>query len=201
MKLLGRAKDDPGTEKFLDNFYKPCIEILFKPFSEIPEFKNLAGAQNFAETTHLTLTVDVEPVLRLTREKTNLFVYLCDLLCNFTQQHSFRSHFFILSSNISPRIASLLSSRDKHLRLGTSDCSAAVLSLIISIAAFRFFRICLKLNNGNLIKHFIKNDIFTPIIKLTIQETRRDNLLSSSCLEFFEHMRRVSSTFSENEIR
>lgn len=44
VKLLGRGKDDPGTEKFLDSFYKTCIELLLKPFSEIPEFKNLTGA-------------------------------------------------------------------------------------------------------------------------------------------------------------
>jgi len=54
----------------------------------------------------------------MSKERTNLFLYLCDLLCNFALQHSFRSHFFLLSSNISTRIASLLSSRDKHLRLG-----------------------------------------------------------------------------------
>jgi protein phosphatase-4 regulatory subunit 3 len=43
VKLLGRGKDDPGTEKFLDYFYKGCIELLFKPFSDVPEFKNLIG--------------------------------------------------------------------------------------------------------------------------------------------------------------
>jgi protein phosphatase 4 regulatory subunit 3 len=59
-----------------------------------------------------------EPLLILTRETTNLYLYLCDLLCNFALQHSFRSHFFILSSNIAARVASLLKTRDKHLRHG-----------------------------------------------------------------------------------
>lgn len=62
-------------------------------------------------------------------------------------------------------------------------------------AAFRFFRICLKLNNRNLTAHLIKHDLVKPLIDLTVQESRRDNLLSSSCQEFFEHLRRVS-TFS-----
>lgn len=44
VKLLGRAKDDPGTEKFLDNFYKVCMDILIKPFDEIPEVKNLCSS-------------------------------------------------------------------------------------------------------------------------------------------------------------
>ncbi|KAF7970250.1 hypothetical protein HWV62_24502 [Athelia sp. TMB] len=99
VKLLGRGKDDPGTEKFLDSFYKTCIELLLKPFSEIPEFKNLT-------------------------------------------------------------------------------------------AAFRFFRICLKLNNRNLTNYFIKCGIAGPLVQLTLQESRRDNLLSSSCQELFEHLRK-----------
>ncbi|KAI0711050.1 component of IIS longevity pathway SMK-1-domain-containing protein [Cerioporus squamosus] len=159
LKLLQqRGKDDPGVEKFLDYFYKYCMDILFKPFQEIPEAKDVS-----------------DPVFVLSREKTNLFLWLCDLLSNFTQQHSFRSHFFVLSSNIAPRVATLLRSKDKHLRL----------------AAFRFFRTCLRLKNGNLFKHMIKHDIFTPILDLTSRESRRDNLVSSTCLEFFDFMRRV----------
>ncbi|EGN92042.1 hypothetical protein SERLA73DRAFT_117880 [Serpula lacrymans var. lacrymans S7.3] len=157
VKLLARGKDDPGTEKFLDYFYKNCIDILFKPFSDIPEFKNQS-----------------ESVLKLSREKTNLYLYLCDLLCNFAQQHAFRSHFHMLSSNISVRVASLLNARDKHLRL----------------AAFRFFRVCLKMNNRNFLNHLMKLDVFKPILELTIHESRRDSLLSASCQEFFEHIRR-----------
>ncbi|KAG1782983.1 component of IIS longevity pathway SMK-1-domain-containing protein [Suillus placidus] len=159
VKLL-RPKDDPGTEKFLDYFYKRCIELLFKPFSDIPDFKT-----------------QTEPVLRLSREKTNLYLYLCDLVCNFAQQHGFRIHFSMLSSHISTRMASFLKARDKHLRL----------------AAFRFFRICLKVNNPNFMIHLMKLDVFKPILDLTIQESRRDSLLSASCQEFFEHMRRHES--------
>ncbi|TBU63354.1 component of IIS longevity pathway SMK-1-domain-containing protein [Dichomitus squalens] len=158
--LLGmhqRAKDDPGIEKFLDYFYKFCIDILFKPFQEIPESKDVS-----------------DPTFALSREKTNLFLWLCDLLSNFTQQHSFRSHFFVLSSNIAPRVATLLRSKDKHLRL----------------ASFRFFRTCLRLKNGNIFKHLIKHDVFQPILELTTRESKRDNLVSSTCLEFFDFMRR-----------
>lgn len=158
-KFSARPKDDPGTEKFLDYFYKHCIEVLFKPYGDIPDFRK---------------QTDAEPTLKLSREKTNLFLYLCDLLCIFAQQHTFRSHFYMLSSNISTRVAALLSARDKHLRL----------------SAFRFFRICLKLNNKNFLNHLTKLDVFKPILDLALQESCRDSLLSASCQEFFEHMRR-----------
>ncbi|KAI0774738.1 DUF625-domain-containing protein [Trametes elegans] len=158
LKLLQqRVKDDPGIEKFLDYFYKFCIDVLFKPIHDVPEYKDVK-----------------ESSLVMSREKTNLLLYLCDLLSNFTLQHSFRSHFFILSSNVAPRVASILLSKDKHLRL----------------AAFRFFRTCLRLKNGNIFKHLIKHDVLKPILELTMRESKRDNLLSSSCLEFFDFMRR-----------
>ena len=38
---MQRAKDDPGVEKFLEYFYKSCIDTLFKPFGDIPEFRQL----------------------------------------------------------------------------------------------------------------------------------------------------------------
>ncbi|KAL4076285.1 component of IIS longevity pathway SMK-1-domain-containing protein [Scleroderma citrinum] len=156
-KFSTRPKDDPGTEKFLDYFYKNCIEVLFKPYSDIPDFRKYT-----------------EPVLKLSRERTNLFLYLCDLLCNFAQHHTFRSHLYMLSSSVSTRVATLLSARDKHLRL----------------SAFRFFRICLKLNNKNYLNHLMKMDVFKPILQLALQESHRDSLLSATCQELFEHMRR-----------
>jgi protein phosphatase 4 regulatory subunit 3 len=59
------------------------------------------------------------------------------------------------------------------------------------IAALRFFRIHLKNNNRNFLNHLIKLEVFRPIVELTIKESRRDTLVSSSCQDFFESMRRV----------
>ncbi|EJD01533.1 DUF625-domain-containing protein [Fomitiporia mediterranea MF3/22] len=151
-------RDDHAIERFLDNFYKTCIETLMRPLThDVPDHHELKD----------------EPYSP-SRERGNLYLYLCDLLCSFAIQHSFRIYFFILSSNVFSRIASLLSVKDKHLCL----------------AALRFFRICLKMNNRNLFIHMHKHDCFTPICKLTIREARRENLLSCTCQEFFEFMRR-----------
>lgn len=101
-RMYQRAKDDPAMEKFLDYFYKQCAEVLFKPFFDLPEFK-----------------IMTETSLTLSRERTNLLLHLCELLSCFAMQHSFRVHFYMLSSNIAVRIASLLRAKDKHIRLGT----------------------------------------------------------------------------------
>ncbi|RPD65564.1 hypothetical protein L226DRAFT_520096 [Lentinus tigrinus ALCF2SS1-7] len=44
------------------------------------------------------------------------------------------------------------------------------------LAAFRFFRTCLRLKNGILFKYVIKHYIFMPILDLTTRQSRRDNL-------------------------
>ncbi|KAL0580514.1 Platinum sensitivity protein [Marasmius crinis-equi] len=154
---LNMRKDDPGTERFMEYFYKDCIEGLFAPLHDLPKWKEFN-----------------EPVLRLSREEANRYVLLCELLYNFTQQHQFRSHFYILSSAVVLRIATLFKSKDKHLRH----------------AAFRFFRLLLKQNNPNMHTQVMKYDILKPILDLTIRESRRDNLLSCSCQEYFDHIRR-----------
>ena len=45
-KLFMRAKDDPGVERFLEYFYRSCVNVLFHPLFEVSEFKSLTGALN-----------------------------------------------------------------------------------------------------------------------------------------------------------
>jgi protein phosphatase-4 regulatory subunit 3 len=111
-------KDEPGIERFLDYFYKQCIETLFRPFQDVPEFKNLTSKLGKGYLIDRPQSLSTGPLLHLTRETTNRYLYVCDLLGNFALQHSFRSHFYMLSSNISLRVASLLRARDKHLKHG-----------------------------------------------------------------------------------
>ncbi|KAJ2917508.1 hypothetical protein MD484_g2933, partial [Candolleomyces efflorescens] len=154
------AKKEGDTERFLDYFYKTCASVLFKPLMELPEWKNVR-----------------DPILPLYREEANRFTYLADLLHSFLAQHGFRSQLFCLTSSILGRIASLLKAKDKHLRH----------------SAFRIYRFLLRHNSPvstNLTNMMIKLDVFRPILELTLQESRRDNLLSCSCHELFDSMRR-----------
>lgn len=113
-------------------------------------------------------------VLPLYREEANRFTYLADLFHSFLVQHGFRSHLFSISSNILGRVVSLLKAKDKHLRHST----------------FRIFRYLVKQNNPVSTNMLCKLDIFQPLLELTLQESRRDNLLSCSCQELFDTMRK-----------
>ncbi|KAG6891693.1 hypothetical protein C0992_010096 [Termitomyces sp. T32_za158] len=79
-----------------------------------------------------------------------------------------------MSSNILVRLASLLKVRDKHLRH----------------ASFRIFRLLLRQNNPNIHTQIMKHDVIKPLLDLTLQESRRDNLLSCSCQEYFDFIRK-----------
>ncbi|CAE6455844.1 unnamed protein product [Rhizoctonia solani] len=152
---MGR-REDPATERFLQYFYEQCIISLYKPILALPDFTVLQGALNAP------------------KEHTAQFLFLCDLLSNFVLQHGHRCQFYICASNIALKLASLLSSREKHVRL----------------AALRVFRACFRTPNQFVTRHLIKQDVVLPIIELTARESRRDNMLSSTCQEFFEYIRR-----------
>ncbi|KAJ7068766.1 component of IIS longevity pathway SMK-1-domain-containing protein [Mycena amicta] len=155
--MRNTRKDEPGTERFMDYFYRDCVNILFKPLLELPEWRQ-----------------STDPILSLTREEANRFTYLCDLLYNFISGHNFRGYFYVASSQILSRVPTLFKARDKHLQH----------------AAFRIFRLLLKINNGNMHTMVMKHDVLKPILDLTLRESRRDNLLSCSCHEYFDYMRR-----------
>jgi len=200
MKLLQPMirKEEQQSDRFLDYFYKNCAGALYAPLLEnVPEHKNVTGMSlnSIRGALHLLIVFLAFP-LQLSRAQSDLYLYLCDLLCGFLLQHSYQSHFFVLGNNLASRIASLLYAREKHLRLGELFILVSFVArkLIYFIAALRFFRTCLRLNNRNLLVNLTKHDVFAPILELTRRESARDNLLSSCCQEFFEHLRRVRSS-------
>ncbi|KAG8965922.1 Platinum sensitivity protein [Tulasnella sp. 419] len=166
LKMMTRQREDPIAETFIHYFYDTCASTLVKPLTDLPEVKNVSG------------------MVPVTREQSSLFLYLCDLLCNFVVQHSHKAQYFVLASNVSVRIGSLLKAKEKHLRL----------------AALRFFRACIKMNNNFLIRHLIKHELFAPILDMTQKEAYRDNLLNSSCQEFFEHIRKENIRILVNHL-
>ncbi|KZW04010.1 DUF625-domain-containing protein [Exidia glandulosa HHB12029] len=114
------------------------------------------------------------PLLKFTKDQANLYLYLCDLLSAFILQHSFRSQIFLFTSKLHLRVASLLRAKDKHVRL----------------AAVRFFRACMKIDNQKINMMFDEQEVFQPILEFTVREARRDNLLSSAAQELFDYIRR-----------
>jgi protein phosphatase 4 regulatory subunit 3 len=189
---MQRAKDDPGVEKFLEYFYKSCIDTLFKPFSDIPEFRQLQSEIPFLMLTLATNFFWKSPPSPCQRNE-QICSFISAICCAIFP-------FNILSaaiSSYSPPTSPSESLPFFHPEINIyvwvcftySPASARLTKC--SPAAFRFFRICLRINNRNLFSHLIKLDVLQPIIDLAVKESVRDNLISSSCQEFFDHLRKV----------
>ena len=56
-------------------------------------------------------------VTDLTIHETALYSHLIEILCFFVRHHLFRNKYFILSENLASRVAQLLESPEKHLKL------------------------------------------------------------------------------------
>lgn len=153
---INKSKADP--DRFLTWIYEAEIARLCSPFNSLPDFRMLSKGER----------LPAQP-----RNRSGLYAHLCDLLCHMIAHHSFRSQYFVLTSEISKKVGSLLHSRDKFLRL----------------SALRFFKYCLASNNQFTNRHFIKIELLSTILGLIEAEADRNNLVASACLDFFEHMK------------
>jgi protein phosphatase-4 regulatory subunit 3 len=97
-ELAVRMRPDSQQVAFLREFYDKSAKKLFKPLID------LEGRKDMDFTVH----------------QVSLFIYLIDILCFFVRQHPYPSKYFVLSENLAPRIAQLLSSREKYLKLSMS---------------------------------------------------------------------------------
>jgi len=172
---LQRTRPDPYAEEFLQYFYEHCISHLLEPLLKglaAPTPASLASSTSTAPAPPIPTPAPLD-LQDLNPPMLALYTHLCELLCFFVVQHSFRSKFFILSSNISSKVSQLLLAKPKHLRL----------------AALRFFRACIGRNDDFYNRYFVKNNIFKNLVILAKDVVGNENLLTSACLEFFEFIR------------
>lgn len=108
----------------------------------------------------------------------------------------------MIKSGISTHLITLLSCKDKHLRLGMSFIlfvNGVIRLLMVQfcrVAALRYFRVHLKRRNKNFNGHLIKIGVFKALLDLTLEESHRDTLINSCCLELFDSIRAVRSLHS-----
>lgn len=90
-----RSHPDPQQEEFLSEFYEASAKKLFQPLLELKDREDMEFSVH----------------------QVSLFIYLIEILCFFVRQHGHRSKYFVLSTKLSQRIAQLLKSPEKYLKL------------------------------------------------------------------------------------
>lgn len=86
---------DPQQDEFVKDFYDDSAKRLFKPLVDLKDREDM----NFSV------------------HQVSLFIYLIEILCFFVRQHTHRSKYFVLSEKLGQRIAQLLKSPEKYLKL------------------------------------------------------------------------------------
>jgi protein phosphatase 4 regulatory subunit 3 len=95
MAARSRAQPDPQQAEFVKDFYDDSAKKLFKPLVDLKDRENMDFSVH----------------------QVSLFIYLIEILCFFVRQHTHHSKYFVLSENLGQRIAQLLSSPEKYLKL------------------------------------------------------------------------------------
>ncbi|KAJ2874217.1 Platinum sensitivity protein [Coemansia aciculifera] len=115
-------------------------------------------------------------------KRSALYVFLCELLSSMMRSHGYRARSFITSSGAFDSICLLLSAKHNFLKL----------------AALRFFRACIGLQDDVYNKYLTGNHLLGPIVELFVSVYSRDNLLTSACRELFAFvaLNRVPSLLS-----
>ncbi|CAG8455223.1 16622_t:CDS:10 [Funneliformis mosseae] len=155
------------NEEFISFFYKHLIKNLVNPIMEFPEIAD-------------------EEIPWLSFDKATLAFHICELLSFLVKQHTYRSKYFLLSSEISLKVVEFLRCRE-----GT-----------VKLAALRFIRACIGTKDEMLYSHFINKgkDIFGYVVRALLDTNGKDNLINSACLEFFEFIRKENIKFLVNHI-
>ncbi|KAJ2247945.1 Platinum sensitivity protein, partial [Coemansia sp. RSA 455] len=102
-------------------------------------------------------------------KRSALYVFLCELLSSMMRFHGYRARSFIISSGAFDSMCLFLSAKQNFLKL----------------AALRFYRACIGLQDDVYNKYLTANHLLGPIVDLFVNVYSRDNLLTSACRELF----------------
>ncbi|KAH0604801.1 uncharacterized protein H6S33_006469 [Morchella sextelata] len=143
MRLRSHSTDHE-TESFLKNFYDESAKKLFLPLSDLSKRTSLKG---------------------LSIAEVSLYSHLVETLCIFVRQHAFRGKYFLLAENLPSRVAQLLESPQKHLKL----------------TALKFFRENVK----QIILHLVENyrekmSMITYVDTFSVLILRNDQMQDST---------------------
>ncbi|KAG0229551.1 Platinum sensitivity protein [Actinomortierella wolfii] len=166
-----RAMLDTNTS-LSENGTPAMLESVGSLDPDADKFLELFYLQYFSKFVSPLLEIS-EGVISFDRATSSVCESICQVLSFLVRHHSFRSKYYVLSSGIASKICLLLKNRDQHLRL----------------AALKFFRTCIGMNDEFYHRYLIKQQVIGPIVDTFLSTNNRNNLLNSACIEFFEYIR------------
>ncbi|CAI9259794.1 unnamed protein product [Lactuca saligna] len=178
--LLGLLVKGMLTD-FGDDMHCQFLEIirsLLDSFSSGGQVRRDAIVEIFYEK-HLDQVINVitsscPPNGSKNSAKPEILMNICDLLCFCVLHHPYRIKCNFLLNGVVDKVLHLTRRKEKYL----------------VVAAIRFIRTLISHNDEHLMSYIVKNNVFKPIVDAFICNGSRYNLLNSSVLELFEHIRK-----------
>ncbi|WAR60687.1 hypothetical protein PtB15_9B626 [Puccinia triticina] len=191
-----KRDEDPDNERFLQFFYDHCVHILASPLLKLPELNPYAPPSERE-------TVSLSPLEAAT------FNHLCEMICFIIVQHSFRSKYFILSTNLLNKIGSLLTiigprsapalttkakpSKDSERNEVSPPAPAQTRKnsyKYLELVGLKILKTCFNKKDQFYDRALIKNSLIDLVVlDIFVAQDGKDNLVSSACLELFENIR------------
>lgn len=150
-------------------------------YAQNPKFSVAEMVQKFYDDSAnklfapLTKIRSRESMSNLTSTEASLYAHLVESLTYFLRQHSHRTKTFLQANKLNTSVAQLFKCPEKFLQL----------------AALKYFRSCIAMNDQWHWQQMINNRIMEPILDTMLETMPKDNLMNSACLDLFEFVRRV----------
>lgn len=153
---------------FLEKHLQRSMKKLFQPLMDLDKRTSCKHTVELLSTQ-----ADSFLVSDFSIDEASLFTHLTDILSFFVKQPIPQPKTFILSEQLIPRTARLMSCADKHLKL----------------AVIKFCKSCAcAIDPGDFyLRSLIKYEIFTQLLDFIAKP--KDNLLNSAVLDLFEQIR------------
>lgn len=179
--------------KFLHMFYEHYVQWLAVPFQHtiiypllrVPRslFSKREKASNLIESVKYKFRQGMyqeEPLLYKVPFSALRSSFAVELLSFCVRAHVYRMKTFLMRSTASIRILKLL--RPSALPRNTSG------DRCLKLAALRFLRAIISVNDDSYHRHIIQNDLFGPVFEAFRANPVGDNLVSSSIVEMCDYI-------------
>ncbi|KAH9248265.1 hypothetical protein BASA81_014111 [Batrachochytrium salamandrivorans] len=163
--MAGRVIGETNADHFQQLFYGSHCKSLFAPMSQL-------------DKQPLVDKRDGSQVMELDSRMVSICSHLCELLCFTITQHALFIKNFMLHEPILRNMSMLLRAKETHLRL----------------SALRVLRTCIGTNDHFYYRVLIQADVFGLVFAALLVTKGKPNLFNSACLEFFEAVRKASSS-------
>jgi len=188
----GSESSTTDQKQFLSLFYEHYVEWLVAPFQftilhpvrRVPDNLLLDSSdspllQRMISTFQKGISLD-DPLIKTVHAGAVRSSFAVELMSFCVRAHLYRMKFFLLKSRVLGSILKILRCRPGRQGISGDRC--------LKLAALRFLRAILSVNDEFYHRHIIQHDLFDPVFEALRSNPVGDNLVSSAIIEMCDYI-------------